>query len=66
VERLRPVAERLGCTPAQMALAWNVHQPGVTAAIAGSRSADHTRSNADAGDLELDDATLEELNAILG
>jgi aryl-alcohol dehydrogenase-like predicted oxidoreductase len=66
VERLRAVAERLGCTPAQLALAWNVHQPGVTAAIAGSRNAEHTRSNAAAGDLELDGATLAELDQILG
>ena len=66
VEKLRPMADGLGCTPAQLALAWNVHQPGVTAAIAGSRSADHTRSNAEAGDIELDAATLRELDAILG
>ena len=43
VERLRPVAERVGCTLAQLALAWNVHQPGVTAAIAGSRNEAHVR-----------------------
>ena len=65
VDRLRPVAERLGCNLAQLALAWNVHQPGVTSAIAGSRNPDHVRTNADAGDLELDPATLAELDAIL-
>jgi len=42
-----------------------VHQPGVTAAIAGSRNPDHVRSNAAAGDVELDDATLSELDAIV-
>ncbi len=66
VEAMRPVAERLGCGLAQLALAWNFHQPGVTAAIAGSRNPDHVRSNADAGDLVLDAATLEELEAVLG
>jgi len=65
VEALRPVAERLGITLAQLALAWNVHQPGVTAAIAGSRNPDHVRSNAAAGDVDLDDATLSELDAIV-
>jgi len=65
VGSLRPVAERLGITLAQLALAWNVHQPGVTAAIAGSRNPDHVRSNAAAGDVELDDATLSELDAIV-
>jgi aryl-alcohol dehydrogenase-like predicted oxidoreductase len=66
VARLRPVAERVGCTLPQLALAWNVHQPGVTAAIAGSRNAEHVRANAGAGDVELDDATLAELDAIVG
>jgi aryl-alcohol dehydrogenase-like predicted oxidoreductase len=65
VDRLRPVADRLGWSLAQLALAWNVHQPGVTAAIAGSRNAAHLRSNAAAGDLELDRATLDELDGIL-
>jgi aryl-alcohol dehydrogenase-like predicted oxidoreductase len=65
VDRLRPVAERLGFSLAQLALAWNVHQPGVTAAIAGSRNPTHVRTNAAAGDIELDEPTLVELDAIL-
>jgi aryl-alcohol dehydrogenase-like predicted oxidoreductase len=65
VERLRPVAERLRCGLAELALAWNVHQPGVTAAIAGSRDPGHVRTNAAAGDIELDDPTLRELDALL-
>jgi aryl-alcohol dehydrogenase-like predicted oxidoreductase len=65
VEALRPFAERLDITLAQLALAWNVHQPGVTAAIAGSRNPDHVRSNAAAGDVKLDDATLSELDEIV-
>jgi methylglyoxal reductase len=65
VDRLRPVAERIGCALSELALAWNVHQPGVTAAIAGSRNPGHVRRNAAAGDIELDDATLTELDALL-
>jgi aryl-alcohol dehydrogenase-like predicted oxidoreductase len=65
VEGLRPLAEGLGATVAQLALAWNTRQPGVTAAIAGSRNPDHVRSNAAAGELDLDDATLGELDALL-
>jgi aryl-alcohol dehydrogenase-like predicted oxidoreductase len=65
VDGLRPIADRLGITPAQLALAWVVHQPGVTAAIAGSRNPDHVRQNAGAGDVELDRATLEEIEALL-
>jgi aryl-alcohol dehydrogenase-like predicted oxidoreductase len=65
VDAMRPVAERLGCTVGQLALAWNVAQTGVTSAIAGSRNPEHVRSNAAAGDVELDAAALEELEAAL-
>jgi aryl-alcohol dehydrogenase-like predicted oxidoreductase len=65
VERLRPVAERLGCELGQLAIAWNVHQPGVTAAIAGTRNAEHARTNAAAGEIKLDEATIAELDGIL-
>jgi aryl-alcohol dehydrogenase-like predicted oxidoreductase len=66
VDRLRPIAERLDATLPQLALAWNVHQAGVTGAIAGSRNPDHVRSNAAAGDLDLDGETLAELDAVAG
>ncbi|HSL10962.1 MAG TPA: aldo/keto reductase [Actinomycetota bacterium] len=65
VERLRGIAERLGATTGQVALAWNVRQPGVTSAIAGSRSRGHIRENAEAGSLQLDDATVAEIDALL-
>ena len=65
VEAMRPVAERVGCTVGQLALAWNVAQPGVTSAIAGSRNPEHVRSNAAAGNVELDAAALEELETAL-
>ena len=55
VDGMRPIAERLGVTMGQLALAWNIAQPGITAAIAGSRSGAHMRENADAGDLALDE-----------
>ena len=65
VDGMRPIAERMGCTVAQLALAWNWHQPGVTGAIAGSRDARHVRDNARAGDLGLDDETQNELERLL-
>ena len=65
VEGLGPISERLGITMAQLALAWNVAQPGVTSAIAGSRDAAHTRDNAAAGDVELDPKTLDEIEGLL-
>jgi aryl-alcohol dehydrogenase-like predicted oxidoreductase len=64
VDKLRPIAKRLGTTLAPLALRWVVEQTGVTAAIAGSRKADHVRSNATAGDLQLDHQTLDEIDSI--
>jgi aryl-alcohol dehydrogenase-like predicted oxidoreductase len=65
VDRILPVAERIGCTLSQLALAWNIQQRGVTTAIAGSQNPSHVRANAAAGDIELDQTTLAELNALL-
>jgi aryl-alcohol dehydrogenase-like predicted oxidoreductase len=65
LDGMRPVADRLGCSLAQLALAWNWHQPGVTSAIAGSRDAEHVRQNAGAGDVELDGPVLAELERLL-
>jgi aryl-alcohol dehydrogenase-like predicted oxidoreductase len=65
VDGLRPIAESLGITLAQLALAWTFHQPGVTAAIAGSRNPDHVRQNAGAGELELDQDILAQIEELL-
>src|SRR5207302_3885127 len=62
---LRPMADRLRITLSQLALAWTFSQPGVTRALAGSRNPEHVRENAAAGDIELDDKTLEEIEALL-
>ena len=66
VDGLRPIAERLGITMGQLALAWNIGQPGVTAAIGGSRSSEHLRENAAAGDIVLDNSVLDEIEELLG
>ena len=56
---LRSIAQRLGATVAQVAIAWVLHQPGVTAAIAGSRDGGHMQENAGAADLDLSDVLME-------
>lgn len=64
VESLRPIADRVGCTLAQLALAWVVAQPGVTGAIAGSRNPDHVIENAGAGSVELSQKDLDEIESL--
>jgi aryl-alcohol dehydrogenase-like predicted oxidoreductase len=61
---LRPIASRLGASVAQVALAWVLHQPGVTAALAGSRDGRHVHENARAAALDLSGA-LEEIEALI-
>jgi aryl-alcohol dehydrogenase-like predicted oxidoreductase len=65
VDVLRGAADRMGVSPADIAIAWNVAQPGVTGAIVGSTDAEHVRANAAAGDLELDPETLAELDRVV-
>ena len=64
VDALRPVAQRLNISLAQLALAWVLHQPGITGAIAGSRSAPHVRENAAASSVELTPGDLTEMRSI--
>lgn len=65
IDALRPVAERRGRTLAQLALAWVLRDPAVTAAIVGARSADQIRETCAAGDWALDAKTLAEVDACL-
>ena len=64
VDGLRPVAERIGATVAQVAIAWVLHQKGVTAAIAGSRDGKHMEENAAAAALDLS-AVLTEIAELI-
>lgn len=65
VDALRPVAERLGLTLAQLALAWVFHQQGVTGAIFGARRVRNAQQNVAAGDAALSADDLAEIDAIL-
>ena len=63
-EQDRPVAEiadEKGVTPAQVALAWLLHQPVVTAPIIGASRLEHLDQAADAVDVELTADELEHL-----
>lgn len=61
---LRPIAVRLGATVAQVAIAWVLHQRGVSAAIAGSRDGRHVHENAQAAELDLS-AVMDDLEQLI-
>jgi 1-deoxyxylulose-5-phosphate synthase len=66
VQRLVPVAERLGITMAQLALAWVLREGNVASAIVGASRPEQVHDNASASGIELDAATLAEIDGILG
>ena len=57
-------AAELGHEPGDVALAWLLHQEGVTAPIVGPRLAEHLESAIRAVDLVLDDKALARLDEI--
>jgi aryl-alcohol dehydrogenase-like predicted oxidoreductase len=65
VQRLIPVAERLGLTMAQLALAWVLREENVASAIVGASRPEQVRDNASASGIELDAETLAEIDGIL-
>jgi aryl-alcohol dehydrogenase-like predicted oxidoreductase len=66
VQELRPVADGLGVTMAQLALAWVLREPNVASAIIGASRPEQVEDNAAASGIELDDATLQRMDEILG
>ena len=65
VERLGAVAAGLGITTAQLALAWVLRVGNVASAIVGATRPEQVRANAAASGVELDAATLAEIDGIL-
>ncbi|MEB2349501.1 MAG: aldo/keto reductase [Comamonadaceae bacterium] len=61
---LQTVAERLGCTRAQLALAWLLHQGEHVVALPGTTRVAHLRENLGAATLALDPITLAELGVL--
>ncbi|MDQ3758073.1 MAG: aldo/keto reductase, partial [Actinomycetota bacterium] len=61
VERLQPVADKLGCSLPELAVAWTLAWPDVHGAIVGARSAEQVDGWAGAADVTLDDAALAEI-----
>ncbi len=64
-DRVREIAESKGATPAQLALAWVLHQGDDVVAIPGTKRRRYLEENVEAVDLELDPETLEALDEAL-
>jgi aryl-alcohol dehydrogenase-like predicted oxidoreductase len=65
VERLGPLAERLGATLPQLAIAWTLAWPGVTGAIVGARRPDQVEGWIDSASIALGEDELDEIAAAI-
>jgi aryl-alcohol dehydrogenase (NADP+) len=61
VDRVTEIAQARGVPNAQVALAWILQQPGVTAPIVGASKMQHLENAAAALNIKLDDAELKAL-----
>jgi aryl-alcohol dehydrogenase-like predicted oxidoreductase len=67
VQRLRPIADDLGISVAQLALAWVLRRPEVASAIIGASRPEQVEENAAASGVELDGPTLAAIDeAVVG
>jgi aryl-alcohol dehydrogenase-like predicted oxidoreductase len=62
VQRLAPVAEDVGVSMAQLALAWVLRREEVASAIIGASRPEQVEQNAAASGVELDDAALQAID----
>jgi len=64
-QQLAKRAIQKGCTLPQLAVAWVLHQPGITAVIIGPRTLAHLNDLLSAADLNLDDTDLNYCNRLV-
>ncbi|NDJ34893.1 MAG: aldo/keto reductase [Chloroflexi bacterium] len=66
VRQLAPIAEELGITRAQLALAWVLRQPGVSSVITSATKVSQVEDNVQAAEVELSAGVIERIDEILG
>jgi aryl-alcohol dehydrogenase-like predicted oxidoreductase len=66
VDRLRPIADDLGLSMAELALAWVLRRPELASAIVGASRPEQVHANAKASGIELSPETLVAIDDALG
>ena len=66
VADLRPIADELGLTMAQLAVAWVLANPNVAAALVGASRPEQVAENVKAAGVRLPDDTLRRIDEVLG
>jgi aryl-alcohol dehydrogenase-like predicted oxidoreductase len=65
VKALKPVADELGLTRAQLALAWVLRQPGVSSVITGASRPEQIEDNVKAATTQLSPEVVGRIEEIL-
>jgi aryl-alcohol dehydrogenase-like predicted oxidoreductase len=66
VQQLKPLAEQAGLSMAQLAVAWVLQNPNVSAAIVGASRPEQVYDNAKASGVKLDADLLKAIDEIVG
>ncbi|HKA97284.1 MAG TPA: aldo/keto reductase family protein [Streptosporangiaceae bacterium] len=66
VQQLRPLADQAGLSLAQLAIAWVLQNPDVSAAIIGATRPEQVRENVRASGVRLDSELMSKIDEILG
>jgi aryl-alcohol dehydrogenase-like predicted oxidoreductase len=66
VQRLGPIAADAGLSMAQLAVAWTLQNPNVSAAIVGATRPEQVRENVKASGVRLDAALMSRIDEALG
>jgi aryl-alcohol dehydrogenase-like predicted oxidoreductase len=66
VQKLRPIAAELGLAMSQLAIAWVLQNPNVSAAIIGASRPEQVTDNVKAAGVSLDKTLLDRIDEILG
>ncbi|MFI9590677.1 aldo/keto reductase family protein [Nonomuraea sp. NPDC052265] len=66
VQELKPIADDLGLTMAQLAVAWVLQNPNVSSAIVGATRPEQVRDNVKAAGVKLEDDVLKRIDDVLG
>ena len=66
VQRLKPLAQELGLSLPQLALAWVLRRPEVTSAIIGASRPEQITENAKASGVKLEASVLQRIDEALG
>ncbi|WP_242901860.1 aldo/keto reductase family protein [Actinomadura terrae] len=66
VQNLRPIADELGLSMAQLAIAWTLQNPNVSAAIVGASRPEQVADNVKAAGVKLEADVLKRIDDVLG